>query len=172
VRGKQGRALERGLLDAATIERARLPGRLERRRLGRIPVIVDGAHVASSIALVMEELSRDPRLRSRPVVVLALGRDKDAAAILKTLRSGADRLVCTTAASGPLRATGTLVEEAFRAGFVAETAADPASALAKATQLAGEIPEDRGWVLVIGSFYLAGAVRPLLQADSTKDLRC
>ena len=93
--------------------------------------------------------------------------DKDAAAILKTLRGRADRLVCTTAASGPLRATGTLVEEASRVGFVAETAADPTDALAKATQLAEETPG--GWVLVIGSFYLAGAVRPLLQADPTKD---
>ena len=57
-----------------------------------------------------------------------------------------------------------LVEEASRVGFVAETAAEPKSALAKAIQLAG----NEGWVLVIGSFYLAGAVRALF-ADSSKD---
>ncbi len=159
--------LDRDLLDDATLERARLPARLERMRAGSIPVILDGAHVASSVALVLEELSRDPSLSTRPVVVLALGRDKDAAAILKTLVGRADRLVCTTAASGPLRATETLVGEASRAGFVAETAADPTSALARATGLAEETPG--GWVLVIGSFYLAGAVRPLLQAFATKD---
>jgi folylpolyglutamate synthase/dihydropteroate synthase len=95
--------------------------------------------------------------------VFALGRDKDAAAILKALSGHADRLVCTSAASGPLRSVETLVEEASRAGFAAETAKDPKSALAKATFLAGE----EGWVLVIGSFYLAGAVRPLLDPDPT-----
>ncbi len=167
VRGSDGRALDRERLDATAMQRARLPARLERMRSGRIPVVLDGAHVASSVSHVLEELSNDPKLRARPVVVLALGRDKDAAAILKTLRGRADRLVCTTAASGPLRATGTLVEEASRVGFVAETAADPTDALAKAARLAEEIPG--GWVLVIGSFYLAGAVRPLLQADPTKD---
>jgi dihydrofolate synthase/folylpolyglutamate synthase len=168
VRGKDGRPLDRERLDATALDRARLPARLERLRLGRIPVVLDAAHVASSVSHVLEELSHDPRLRAPPVVVLALGRDKDAPAILKTLRGRADRLVCTTAASGPLRATGTLVEEASRVGFVAETAADPTDALAKAARLAEENPG--GWVLVIGSFYLAGAVRPLLQADSTKDL--
>jgi dihydrofolate synthase/folylpolyglutamate synthase len=157
----------RDLLDAATIERSRLPARLERMRSGTVPVVLNGAHVASSVNLVLEELSRDPRLSTPPVVVLALGRDKDAPLILKTLVGRADRLVCTTAASGPLRATETLVGEASRAGFVAETATDPTSALARATGLAGEKPG--GWVLVIGSFYLAGAVRSLLQADATKD---
>jgi dihydrofolate synthase/folylpolyglutamate synthase len=169
-RGMEGSLVGRDLLDPRTTERARLPARLERFCLGSIPVILDGAHVASSVALVLEELSRDPGLSARPVVVLALGRDKDAPAILKTLRGRADRLVCTTAASGPLRATETLVGEASREGFVAETATDPSGALAKAARLAGEVPG--GWVLVIGSFYLAGAVRPLLQADPTKDPRC
>ena len=94
-------------------------------------------------------------------MILALGRDKDAPAILKALRGRADRLVCTTVAHGPLRAVETLVEEARQAGFAAETAADPHSALAKALQLAGHV----GWILVIGSFYLVGAVRPLLDED-------
>lgn len=161
-----GTPVSRDLLDEATIARARLPARLERLRFGPVPVVLDGAHVASSVSLVLEELST----AVRPVVVLALGRDKDAPLILKTLVGRADRLVCTTAANGPLRATETLVEEASRAGFDAETAADPTDALAKAARLASATPG--GWVLVIGSFYLAGAVRPLLQADSTKDLRC
>ena len=61
---------------------------------------------------------------------------KDAPAILKALRGETDRLLCTTAASGSLRAVESLVEESSRAGIGAETAADPASALAKAVQLA------------------------------------
>jgi dihydrofolate synthase/folylpolyglutamate synthase len=162
VVGRDGRPLDPDLIDAAVMERARLPARLERRRAGNIPVVLDGAHVASSVALVLEELSQLRNERGAPVVVLALGRDKDAVAILKTLHEHADRLVCTTVAHGPLRAVDTLVEEAQRVGFVAETAADPRIALDKALRLA----RDDGWILVIGSFYLAGAVRPLLEEEA------
>ena len=164
VRGANGALITSAALDRATLGSALLPARLERRRVGGTQVVIDGAHVASSVRMVLEELAQDPALHGKPVVVLALGRDKDAGAILKTLRERADRLVCTTVVSGPLRAVEPLVEEASRAGFVAETAADPKSALAKAIPLAG----DEGWVLVIGSFYLAGAVRAFL-ADPSKD---
>jgi dihydrofolate synthase/folylpolyglutamate synthase len=153
-----GRVLDHAALDEGVSERARLPGRLEIRRAGHIPVVIDGAHVASSVTLVLEELSHVRDLRGAPVVILALGRDKDAPAILKALHGHADRLVCTTVAHGPLRAVDTLVEEAQRAGFAAETAAEPRIALDKALRLA----RNDGWILVIGSFYLAGAVRPLL----------
>lgn len=162
VTGRDGRAIGRDLLDPRTSARARLPGRLEHRRKGTVPVVLDGAHVASSVALVLEELSQLRNQRGAPVVILALGRDKDAPLILKTLYGHVDRLVCTTVAHGPLRAVDTLVEEAQRAGFAAETAADPRAALDKAFRLAG----DDGWILVIGSFYLAGAVRPLLEEEA------
>jgi len=158
VTTKLGRKVDRSSLDARVSERARLPGRLEMRQAGRIPVVLDGAHVASSVTLVLEELSQLRNLRGAPVVILALGRDKDAVAILKAIHGHADRLVCTTVAHGPLRAVDTLVEEAQRAGFAAETAAEPRIALDKALRLA----RNDGWILVIGSFYLAGAVRPLL----------
>lgn len=169
VVGRDGRAISRDRLDGRAVARARLPGRLEIRRCGRTPVVLDGAHVAASVARVLEELSQRRELPGAPVVVLALGRDKDAISILKTLQGRADRLVCTTVAHGPLRAVETLVEEASRAGFAAETAADPRNALTKALQLA----TDHGWILVIGSFYLVGAVRPLLdEEDRAKDPRC
>ena len=161
VRGPSGVRVSAENVPATPASATSLPGRMERLRAGRVPVVLDGAHVASSVRMVLEELSQDRTLKGPPVVVLALGRDKDAPAILKTLRERADRLVCTTVASGPLRAVETLVEDAHRAGFVAETAADPSDALAKALQLAG----DGGWLLVIGSFYLAGAVRPLLRSE-------
>jgi dihydrofolate synthase/folylpolyglutamate synthase len=165
VHGSHRAKLSGALLDDSAIEAARLGGRQELRWAGTTPVLLDGAHVASSIASVLQEAAQDPRLpRRKPVVVLALGRDKDAAAILKVLRPEADRLLCTTAASGPLRAMEVLVEESSRAGIDAETAPDPTSALAKAIQLAA----GRGtWVLVTGSFHLVGATRPLLDSPKT-----
>jgi len=164
VRDARSELLSGSLLDAATIQGAQLPGRQELRWAGEVPVLLDGAHVASSIAALLDEASTDPRLPARkPVVVLALGRDKDARAILKALQGRADRLLCTTAASGPLRAVDTLAEEVSRAGLDAETASEPTSALARAVQHAA----GGGWVLVTGSFHLVGAVRPTLTASPT-----
>jgi dihydrofolate synthase/folylpolyglutamate synthase len=162
VRGTE--SVSGSALDARTIREAALAGRQELRSLRGVPVLLDGAHVASSIAAVLREAAVDPRLpRRKPVVVLALGRDKDAEAVLKALRGEADSLLCTTAASGSLRAVESLVEEAFRFGVAAETASEPSSALARAIQLAA----DGGWVLVTGSFHLVGAVRTLLDAPRT-----
>jgi dihydrofolate synthase/folylpolyglutamate synthase len=155
LRARGGGAVSAALLDAATIASARLPGRAERRRVGRTPVVLDAAHVASSVALLLVELSREREFYSAPVVILALGRDKDAPAILKALAGRADRVVCTAVATGPLADAETLAQAARTQGLVAETAADPERALARALDLTGE----HGWVLVLGSFYLAGALR-------------
>jgi dihydrofolate synthase/folylpolyglutamate synthase len=161
VTTRDGKTFSRALLDERAIASARLPARLEKRFAGSTRVVLDGAHVASSVKMVLDELALDPELFRRPVVVLALGRDKDAAAILKTLSGRVDRLVCTTTASGPLAAAENLAQEAQRAGIQAETAGEPKLALARALVLA----QPEGWVLVIGSFYLAGALRSDLHSD-------
>ncbi|MFN0242542.1 MAG: glutamate ligase domain-containing protein [Planctomycetota bacterium] len=153
VRGSRGAASGR-LLDAHAIEAARLPGRLERFDVDGVPVVVDAAHVASSVEMVLDELAHDADLRGLPTVVIALGREKDARSILKKLVGRTDRLLCTTVAVGPLRAAEELAAEASRTGLTAEAVAEPAEAFARA--LAGA----RGrWVLILGSFYLAGAIR-------------
>ena len=154
---KSGGAVSAALLDAPTLKSAQLPGRAERRWVGRTRVVLDAAHVASSVSLLLLELSREREFSSRPVVILALGKDKDADGILKALEQRVDRLVCTTVAAGPLRDAETLAQTARTQGIVAETAADPGRALARALDLTS----DDGWVLVLGSFYLAGALRPL-----------
>jgi dihydrofolate synthase/folylpolyglutamate synthase len=155
VGGSDGRPLARSLLDATTIESARLPARAERLTVEGVPVVIDAAHVPGSVRLLLDELEGDPTLRGRATAVLALGRDKDAAGILKALAGRVDRVLCTTTASGPLAGAESLQAEALRAGLCAETASDPSRALALALDLA----RAGGWVLVIGSFYLAGAVR-------------
>jgi dihydrofolate synthase/folylpolyglutamate synthase len=162
VRDRGGWPVGAGLLDAATIEAARLPGRLEKRWHGRVPVVLDGAHVASSVRMALEELAGDPELAGPPVVVLALGRDKNAREILKVLSAWTDSILCTTVASGPLSAAETLAAEAELAGLEAETAADPREAYARALDIAA----DARWVLVIGSFHLAGAVRREIRSAS------
>jgi dihydrofolate synthase/folylpolyglutamate synthase len=158
VRGADGAPISAASLDAAARDAARLAARQELCWRGRVPVLLDAAHVAGSFTAVLDEAAADPRLPGRPVVVLALGREKPAGEVLKALAGRADRLVCTTVASGPLRAAAHLHEEASRAGIAAETAADPADALTRACELAGP----GGWVLATGSFHLVGALRPNL----------
>jgi folylpolyglutamate synthase/dihydropteroate synthase len=73
--------------------------------------------------------------------------------------------------SGPLVDAETLVRAAAQLGIPAEKAEDPAQALARALDNAGRAR----WVLVVGSFYLAGAVRAQLVGAATpwpKGTRC
>jgi dihydrofolate synthase/folylpolyglutamate synthase len=163
VRTRDGKTFSRDMLDARAIESARLPARSEKLWSGTTRVVLDGAHVASSVKMVLNELALDPDLATKPIAVLALGRDKDVGAILKTLAGRVDRLVCTTAASGPLLTAESLAHEATRAGIAAETASDPSRAFARALDLA----QPERWVLVIGSFYLAGALRSNLHTESS-----
>ncbi|MBK7878473.1 MAG: bifunctional folylpolyglutamate synthase/dihydrofolate synthase [Planctomycetes bacterium] len=171
VRGKDGVELAPARLDDELVRSSALPGRIERFLVRGVRVVIDAAHVPSSVELVLAELRADPELVGKPFCVLALGKDKDAKGILKALAPLADRVLCTTVASGPLVDAETLVREAALLGIAAEKAPDPAHALARALQEAGS----ERWVLVIGSFYLAGAVRAQLLNEATpwpKATRC
>ncbi len=155
VAPQTGRPLARGLLDAPTVERARLPGRVETLVDGGVPVVLDGAHVPSSAALLLRELAARRDLQGLPVVVLGLGREKDAAGFLKALSGRVDRVLCTRVGSGPHRVPSSLVEEARRWGLEAEAAEPPEQAYARARH----VLTPGGWVLVTGSLHLVGALR-------------
>ncbi len=165
-----GRRLGAWQLTPEVVRAARLPGRLERLRLGSTPVVVDGAHTPNSVRDVLRDLVGPTRavvdasqgLSGKPVAILGMGRDKDLPGLLKRLQGGADRVLCTSV-GGPLaRSPEEIAEGARAAGLAAETAATPRMALERARELAG--PD--GWILVLGSLYLAGAVRPLLEHAS------
>jgi dihydrofolate synthase/folylpolyglutamate synthase len=164
VVGRAGERLSGGLLDPATALRAALPGRQERFRVGSVPVVLDGAHTPASVAAALSDLARDPALRVRPVVVLGLARDKDQAGILKHLAPEAEKLVSTSVGTELHRTAAEIAEAAAAVGVMAESATPPRAAL----ELALEHARSRGaWVLVIGSLYLAGALRPDLRQAAT-----
>jgi len=158
VQTKTGMPLGRALLDEKAARLARIPGRWEDFMVGGVPVHLDAAHVAGSLAGLLDELA--PRLAGRPQVVIALGKDKEHAAVLKTLRGRADRVWCTTSRSGPLLAAEDLADRARAIGLEAVAEPDPKEALSAALEASG----GGGWVLVTGSFYLAGELRPMLTA--------
>lgn len=159
-----GQPLWRSHLDARAVEAARLPARAERFLVQGVQVVLDAGHVASSATLLLDELERDPGLGRCPKLVLALGREKDAGAVLKALAGRVDRVLCTSAPEGRLLEADDLAEMADRLGLETEAWEDPHDALADAVL---DAREGGGWVLVFGSFYLAGALRgELAEAQS------
>lgn len=158
VRSRAGAPLSRDLLDEEAARLARIPGRWEDFVVEGVPVHLDAAHVASSLEALLDELA--PRFPGRPKVVIALGKDKQHAAVLKTLLGRVDRVWCTTSRFGPLLAAEDLAERARTIGLEAVAEPDPRAALAAALGASG----GGGWVLVTGSFYLAGELRPVLIA--------
>lgn len=142
-------------LDAATAARARLPGRAERRQAGGVPVVLDGAHVASGLERVLADLEADPALAGRPSAVFGTGLEKDSRALLKALLPRVDSLVCTSVGDGPYRPAEELAALARELGGGAQARPDPHRALDEALRLAAP----GGWVLVTGSLHLVGAVR-------------
>jgi dihydrofolate synthase/folylpolyglutamate synthase len=158
-RSADGAALSAALLDDEAVARARLPGRAERFRCGSTTVVLDGAHTPGSVAAVLRDLAEDPSLLGRPIAVVGLARDKDGPAILKTLAPAVESVVCTSVGSELHRTPEQIAELATAAGIAAKTVAMPLDALEQALTLARE-----RWVLVTGSLYLAGAIRPWLRA--------
>jgi len=142
---------------------ARLKARRERFSLGEQEVILDGGHVASSLSGLLEQLGDGG---GKTEAVLALGREKDAQAVLKALAGHADRLHCTTSTEGPLATGEDLARQGRELGIDALDAGSPSEALEAA--LGGGAER----VLVLGSFYLAGELRPLLVARAEASDAC
>jgi len=141
-------AVARGLASA------RHPGCIEVRG-GAPTVVLDGAHTVSSASTTAEAI-RDHFPGRPPHLVFALAEDKDLDGIAAVLAPLVERAFCTRADRKRGRDAAALAAHAAWQGR-AEAVPDAALALARAKASAGP----RGLVLVTGSFYLAGALRPL-----------
>jgi dihydrofolate synthase/folylpolyglutamate synthase len=146
--------LDLGLADGDAVRRGlaatRVPGRLEVLRRSPL-VIVDGAHNGASVRAAVKAVRAvmDPRGTVR--VVFAANRDKDLAGMVRALAAfDRVRFVVTEVPA--------LAHLVLRERVAATSARSPAAAHRAALHESG--PRDT--VLVTGSMYLAGAVRPLL----------
>ena len=144
-----------GRLELPEAAGATLPGRAERRRVGDVRVVLDGAHVPESLELVLRDLAREPELAVPPVVVIGMGLEKNARGLLKALVGRSDRVLCSSVGEGPYRGAAELEGFARELGLAARAVPDPAAALEEAVRVAGT----GGWVLVTGSLHLVGALR-------------
>ena len=161
IRTGDGAPIGAWLLDRATRDAARLPGRMERREIAhdgvRVPVVFDGAHVPFNLAAVLRDCARLPGLETSCVAVVALAHDKDAAGFLTELARAARFVVFT---QSPLASRGRAAAElkaiAASLGLASEVEEDSARAFQRAVELAAR---SGAWLLVTGSLYLVGALR-------------
>ena len=140
------------------IAAARWPGRLERFR-GDSDVVIDGGHNPAAVTAAIGAV-RELGTPAAPVVLFGAMGDKDLAGMVALLPSTWPAVFTQVAEERAIPAADLLrlAVEHGRTGDEAE--ADVGSALELARARAGS----GGLVLVLGSLYLAGAVRSLLTA--------
>jgi len=160
--------LSGALLTPGVVPVAALPGRLEVLDWEGLTVVLDGAHVPSSLAAVLGELGARPGFERPPVVVFGSAKDKDTDGLLKVLAGHVDRLVCTSVGSQTAAPSEELVQNATRHALEAQSASSPRIALDQARALCSE----GDWLLVTGSLHLIGAVRPLVRPTPPPHAAC
>lgn len=139
------------------------------RNTNQIKVTLDGAHVPNSVQLMLTEVTRCQA--KRLVVVLGVGREKDAHGICTAISAFAPSHVFATrvAPDTPYLPALDLIAIARAAGVQnAVLEEDPDEAVRHALIAARSTG---GQVVVIGSLHLAGRVRPLLRELCATGLR-
>jgi dihydrofolate synthase/folylpolyglutamate synthase len=150
-----GRPLDPGPL-AGALARVRMPGRLEVLP-GAPLVVLDGAHNPAGVEAMVASLGA-ATARRRPVAVVSVLGDKDAGAMMRSLADACRAVVATRSRHPRASSPAGLAALARRAGCRAEAVESPRAAVQRARALAGR----RGAVLVCGSLYLLGDLRPWL----------
>jgi dihydrofolate synthase / folylpolyglutamate synthase len=145
-------------LDAAgaAIGAARWPGRLERIS-GRPPILLDGAHNPAAARALADHL----RGVGPFVLVFGAMRDKDVRGMAEALFPLARRIVLTRPRVDRAARPAEIAERAGPVSRGARLLDSPARALAWARRQAG----DGALVVVAGSLFLVGALRPLTRAS-------
>jgi dihydrofolate synthase/folylpolyglutamate synthase len=128
----------------------RVPGRLQ--EVDQRPLtLLDGAHNPAGMRALAESLPDLVRGHDRVVAALSILDDKDAAGMLGELLPACDAIVLTRSQNPRALPPGTLQSLATQLGGPpSEIVPDPARALARARELAGE----QGVVIATGSIYL------------------
>ena len=161
VTGRSGEPVGAALLDSAARAAARLPGRMERFDVeigrGRVPVVMDGAHVPFNIGAVLRDLALARELSNPCVAIVAIAADKDARGFVAELAKRASTVLFTDLpGSSRGRSPAELKALADSLGLASEIEPDASHALKRGLELAAQA---NAWLLVTGSLYLIGALR-------------
>lgn len=150
-------------LARSVLQSIQVPGRVEVFP-GSPAVILDSAHNGVS-AQALARAIRDAFPRKKAILVLGIASDKDLAAILEALLPISKAVIATAAQSPRALRPGQLSERIKAVSNVPVQEAGPAEA---ALKTALETAEADDIVVVAGSFYLAGEVRPLLRSRESQ----
>jgi dihydrofolate synthase / folylpolyglutamate synthase len=132
------------------------PGRIE--MILRDPaVIIDGAHNREGIDVLVDEL-RQLRGGRRIRMLFAVMDDKDWRLMLETLAGVVDEIVFTRVSQLERSADPVLLQQELAGRLQSQVIPDPRSAVETLVQSAG--PNEL--IVITGSLYLLGEVRPLL----------
>ncbi len=154
------RGVAHASLNARLIAAAQLPGRMETLSSGGVPIVVDGAHVPSSVEMALAEARA-----SHPGpfwVVVAVHKEKNAADLAAPFLPLAEGVIATTVpGTGVHRSASDLALDLAQGEprNPVSTIEAPVEAFTEAVRAAGEA--EGGWVFVTGSLYLVGAIRGL-----------
>jgi dihydrofolate synthase/folylpolyglutamate synthase len=153
------RPLDRDLVEAALAE-VELPGRFELVRSDPT-VVLDGAHNPDGLVSVKHTLDSSFARVGSWVLVVGFLQGKDPAEMLEAVQA-ADFdavIVCTPAWSRAIPAE-TVAAAAADLGVDAEVVADPVEAYRRARA----VSSDEDLVLVTGSMYIVGSIRPVARS--------
>lgn len=153
-----GRPLDQDVVRAA-FTRLVLPGRFE--VVQREPlVVIDGAHNIEACAAAARTLAEEFVYDGRLILVVGMLTGRDVPAMLEAMDARDAEVVVTCTAPSPRALSATKLADIARSMGIAATAvADPAGAIDQALTVAS--PDDA--ILVLGSTYVAGAVRTALR---------
>lgn len=157
------------LLGPSVIAGSALPGRLEWLELPAVrpnagpaaaarttTVVLDGAHVPSSLARVLSDIASEGLPQGPCVVVIGMHRDKDAPRMMAALTGFTDTVITTQIADDG-RSHGAHELADLARGTAGTVIEEPTPE--KALQLARRMTAAGGWILVTGSLYLVGKAR-------------
>jgi len=136
------------------------PGRIQ-QIAERPTTVIDGAHNRESVEALLGTLG-DRLPGARPVVVFGAAADKDWRGMLARLLPSAEALVATSIGTARTASPEEIAAASKGRCPRVEVEADPAAALEKAGELAGE----GGLVVATGSLYLVGRLLPLFEGSS------
>jgi dihydrofolate synthase/folylpolyglutamate synthase len=137
------------------LAQTRWPGRFERVRVAGHDVVFDGAHTPAAAAALVETV-RDEFGEGPATVVVGLGADKDARAVLEALRPLLGHLLITRADSPRAADPAAIARIAGEMGIASETYASVAAAVAAAEERGTEV------LVITGSLFVAAEGREAL----------
>ncbi len=150
----------------AGLEQINRQGRLE-RIFDKPPIYIDGAHTPESIHETLKATGGHLDYDSL-IVIFGCARDKDVNAMLHQLDRGADKVLFTRAADNPRSMSPDELLCAFRDEVGGKAMAESKNCVRDALKDAARAVTGNDLILLLGSFYIAGEAKALIEERKSR----